>query len=115
MGTLDGFRTLLNIRRDRKIGPAGPKPRQGAKVVLHDARLTVPAGLTDAHWKWLGDLGFREVNVKLDRRRYRDIGSAYMQRLVDAPEEEWRPLLKEAIREAVARPVVSRRTVARVS
>lgn len=105
MGALDGFRTLLNIRKERKRLPMGPKPRLGAKVVLHDVRMTVQSGMTEDLWNWLQDIGFREVTFSPDRRRYRELPPSLVAALYDAPREQWRPLLKQAIRSAVARPV----------
>ena len=104
MGAFDEFRTLFRIRRERKQLPTGPKPRLGAKIFLHDVRMTVQAGLSDEMWKWLQDLGFREITHGPDRRRYRDMQPSMVARLYDAPREDWRPLLKQAIRESSVRP-----------
>lgn len=105
MGALDGFRNLLNIRKERRQLPRGPKPRFGAKVVLHDVRMTVQSGLHDELWEWLQEIGFREVTINPDRRRYRELPPSLVTMLYDAPREEWRPLLKQAIRQSVVRPV----------
>lgn len=107
MGAFDGIRTLFNIRQERKRPPRGPKPRLGAKIYLHDVRMAVQAGLSDELWEWLQDLGFREITYSPDRRRYRDIPPSFVARLYDAPREEWRPLLKLAIRESSLRPPVT--------
>jgi hypothetical protein len=104
MGAFDGFRTLLKVRKERKLTLPGPKPRLGAKVCLHDVRMTVQAGLSDELWKWLLELGFREITFSPDRRRYRDLPPSLVTRLYDAPREDWRPLLKQAIRESAVRP-----------
>ncbi len=104
MGALDGFRNLLNIRKERQPLPSGPKPRQGAKIVLHDVRMTVQAGLSNEMWVWLRELGFREVTFSPDRRRYRDLPASLVARLYDAPPDDWRPLLKQAIRQSAPRP-----------
>lgn len=104
MGAFDGLRTLFNVRKERKRGPKGPKPRLGAKVSLHDVRMTVQSGLSDELWEWLQDLGFREVTFSPDRRRYRDLPPSLVACLYDAPRENWRPLLKQAIRESSVRP-----------
>jgi hypothetical protein len=107
MGAFDGLRTLFNIRRERKRPPRGPKPRLGAKIYLHDVRMAVQAGLSDELWDWLQELGFREITYSPDRRRYRDIPPSMVARLYDAPREQWRPLLKLAIRESSVRPPVT--------
>ena len=107
MGALDGFRNLFNIRTERKRLPPGPKPRQGAKIFLHDVRMAVQPGLGDDLWEWLQELGFREITFKPDRRRYRDLPPSLVAHLYDAPREQWRPLLKQAIQESSRRPVVN--------
>ena len=113
MGAFDGFRTLFNIRKERRRPPRGPKPRLGAKVYLHDVRMVVQSGLSDELWDWLQELGFREITYSPDRRRYRDLARSLVAQMYDAPREEWRPLLKQAIRESSMRPAVniSRRQV----
>ncbi len=112
MGAFDEFRTLFKIRRERQPPPPGPKPTLGAKVFLHDVRMTIQAGLSDEMWQWLQELGFREITFSPDRRRYRELPPSLVARLYDAPKEDWRPLLKQAIREASARPAVTADTSA---
>lgn len=107
MGAFDGFRTLFNIRKDRKRAPPGPKPKMGAKIYLHDVRMYVQAGLSDELWDWLQQLGFREITFSPDRRRYRDLPRSIVAQLYDAPCEEWRSILKAAIRQSSVRPVVN--------
>lgn len=104
MGAFDDFRTLFNIRRERKRPLPGPKPKLGAKVYLHDVRMTIQAGLSDELWGWMQDLGFRELTYSPDRRRYRDVPPSLVTRLYDARREDWRPLLKQAIRTSSVRP-----------
>ena len=106
MGAFDGFRTMFNIRKERKRAPRGPKPKLGAKVFLHDVRMVVQSGLSDELWDWLQELGFREVSFSPDRRRYRDLPRSLVLQLYDAPREDWRPLLKQAIQESSLRPPV---------
>jgi len=110
MGAFDGFRNLFNIRQERSRPPAGPKPRMGAKIYLHDVRMVVQSGLSDELWEWFTQLGFREVTFSPDRRHYRDLPRSLVARLYDAPREEWRPLLKVAIQEATKRPPVKTAT-----
>jgi hypothetical protein len=106
MGAFDGFRNLFNIRRERVRPSPGPKPRMGAKIYLHDVRMVVQPGLTDELWAWLTELGFREITFSPDRRQYRDLPRSLVTRIYDAPREEWRALLKVAIKEATKRPPV---------
>jgi hypothetical protein len=107
MGALDGFRNLFNIRKERRRPPRGPKPKMGAKIYLHDVRMAVQPGLSDELWDYLQGLGFREITYSPDRRRYRDLPRSLVTQLYDASREEWRPILKMAIREASMRPAVN--------
>jgi hypothetical protein len=107
MGAFDGFRTLFNIRKDRRRPPPGPKPKMGAKIYLHDVRMFVQAGLSDELWDYLQGLGFREITFNPDRRIYRDLPRSIVAQLYDASRDEWRAILKLAIRESSKRPVVN--------
>lgn len=91
----DQVRTLLRIRCKRAIASESRKPQFGAKVSLGDIRMTVRAGMTDQLWRWLLDQGWREVPVRLDRRRYKDIPTTYVSRLIDAVANEERARVME--------------------
>lgn len=90
------IRTLLGIRKRRGLVPRGPKPRPGARVFAGDVRLVVPAGMSDALWHWLTSLGWREILLRPDRRRYLDISDAWAQRLCEATPEQWAQVLLDA-------------------
>lgn len=106
MGVFDSFRTLFNVRVARRRPRRGPKPKAGAKIYVHDVRMAVRSGLGDELWEWLQDLGFRETTHRPDRRRYRELPPSLATRLYDAPPQEWRPLLKQAIKESPKRSPV---------
>lgn len=105
----DQFRTLLKIRCEREIPPEGSKPAFGAKLSLGDVRMTVQSGMSDALWRWLLDQGWREVVVRPDRRRYKDIPSAYVTRLIDSVSKDERArVLAAAVANAQFRPRMTR-------
>ncbi len=105
----DQVRTLLKIRCEREVPPAGEKPSFGAKLFRGDIRMTVRSGMTDALWRWLLDQGWREVAVRPDRRRYKDIPSAYVTRLIDSEANEERArVMAAAIANAQYRPRMTR-------
>jgi len=89
-------RTLLGIRKRRGLLPTGPKPRPGARIFSGDVRLAVSAGMSDALWRWLASLGWREIRFRPDRRRYLDIPEAWTQRLCDAAPDQWGQVLLDA-------------------
>jgi hypothetical protein len=84
----DRLRTSLKVRRERALGRRGRRPSPGARIACNDLRMTVQAGMTADLWRWLQDAGWREIAHKPDRRRYREIGSPCVARLIAcAPEE----------------------------
>jgi hypothetical protein len=106
----DRVRTLLRIRVPRGTPSIGPKPALGARLYRDDVRLTVQAGMTDALWRWLVREGWREITYRPDRRRYRDVPTAYVTRLIDAESNEERArVLAAAVSNAVVRPLPGRR------
>jgi hypothetical protein len=106
MGAFDGLRSVLKIRQLRRRPRVGFKPRVGAKIVMDDFRIIVQAGLSDALWGWLVEVGFREVTYRQDRRGYRDVPPSLVTELYEAPPQQWRALLTVALEEASKRPRV---------
>lgn len=96
----DQFRTLMRIRRDRTLPPAGHRPGVGARIACGDLRMSVQAGMSESLWRWLTRLGWREVMFRPDRRRYRDIPHGFVTQLVDAATEERERILAVAITHA---------------
>ncbi|MEP6609476.1 MAG: hypothetical protein ABJA83_12460 [Burkholderiaceae bacterium] len=105
----DQVRTLLRIRSEREIPAAGAKPPFGAKLYCGDIRMTVQSGMTDVLWRWLLEQGWREVVVRPDRRRYKDIPTTYVTHLIDATGDEQRArMMAIAIANAQYRPTMTR-------
>ena len=105
----DQVRTLLKIRCERGVPSAGSKPHYGAKLFCGDIRMTVRSGMSDDLWRWLLDQGWREVVIRLDRRHYKDIPSAYVTRLIDSEANEERTrVLAGAVANAQYRPRMTR-------
>ena len=109
MGTLfHSVRRALGVRRSRALLPVGPRPRQGAKIVREEMRMTVQAGLTESTWAWLVAQGWREEPYRGDRRAYREVPPSRVAELLDAQDgDELRELLNAAMAEAEFRPVIT--------
>lgn len=104
----DQVRTLFKIRCEREMPSEGSKPPFGAQLCLNDIRMTVRAGMTDVLWRWLLDQGWREVAIRPDRRRYKDIPTTYFIRLVDAVSNDERTRIMEvAVANAQYRPTLT--------
>lgn len=99
----DRLRTMLKIRKPRSLPRRGPKPGVGAKIFRDDVRMTVQAGMSHELWRWLQEQGWREVLFRPDRRRYRDVPTAWVTRLIDCAPEERATVLDAAIARAVYR------------
>ena len=103
----DKLRTLLNIRVERCTPPVNGKPKPGRYVVRGRKRMLVSSPMPDDLWYFLTLLGWREVPVPRDRRRYVDLPSASFELLLRAPsskrEIRYRQLLEQAHRIAAAR------------
>ncbi len=99
----DRVRTLLNIRVERCLRSAGSKPGIGCRICCDDLRMTVQAGMSDSLWNWLVRLGWREITFRPDRRRYRDLPTAYVTRLTDSTPDERQRVLAAAIANAAYR------------
>lgn len=105
----DRVRTLLKIRVPRELPSVRSKPALGARIFRDDVRMTIQAGMTDSLWTWLVKKGWREITFRPDRRRYRDIPTAYVTHLIDASPEQRQRVLDAAVANATLRPVPSRR------
>jgi hypothetical protein len=105
----DQVRTLLKIRCERATPARGDKPPYGAKLYCGEFRMTMQSGMTDTLWQWLLDQGWREVPVRLDRRHYKDIPTAYVTRLIDSVADEERArVMAAAVANAQYRPRMTR-------
>jgi hypothetical protein len=93
----DRLRTMLKIRRSRSLPRRGPKPGVGAKIFKGDVRMTVQAGMSHELWRWLQEQGWREIQFRPDRRRYRDVPTAWVTRLIDCAPDEREAVLQSAI------------------
>ncbi len=97
-------RGLLNIRKARATPRRSAKPAIGAYIIREDVRMTMQAGVSDQLWSWLQEQGWREAVYQPDRRRYRDVPSAWVTRLVDASPDVYARVLDAAMDKAVHRP-----------
>ena len=99
------LRGLLRRPKPRALPRRGAKPPIGAYIVRDDVRMTIQAGLSDQLWSLLLDEGWREPRFQPDRRRYREIPSAWVTRLIDAPPDRSARVLAAAVQNAVQRPL----------
>jgi len=96
----DRLRTLLKIRKPRSIPKRGPRPNIGARIFHDDVRMSVYAGLTPDLWRWLQQIGWREVTFRPDRRRYCDVPTDCVTKLYECIPEQREEVLKWCVARA---------------
>ncbi len=96
----NGLRNLLGIRRERRLPRRTYRPALGARIVRDDVRMTVQPGLSADLWRWMQEQGWREVQVRPDRRRYRDVPPSLVTALIDAAPEDWDRVMAVAVAQA---------------
>ena len=96
-------RDFMRTRKERALPRRGAKPPIGAHIVCSDVRMTIQAGMSDELWRWLLEQGWREPAYRPDRRRYREVPSTWVTRLIDAPPEARARILETAIENAAFR------------
>ena len=97
-------RDFMRTRKERALPRRSAKPSIGGHIVAGDVRITIQAGMSDELWRWLLEQGWREPAYRPDRRRYREVPSTWVTRLIDAPPESRLRVLDAAIENAVLRP-----------
>ena len=65
----DWIRTALSIRKKRRAPPVGGLPPVGATIVRGPVKMTVTQEITPELWDWLVLSGWRNLPVKVDRRK----------------------------------------------
>lgn len=83
------------------------RPRVGATICCAQFRMTVPIGFNDTLWQWLAAQGWRPMDPKQNRYRFRALPSNVVAALVDAPEEQREKLLALALRRAASAEAVA--------
>ncbi len=68
--------------------------------------MTIQAGMSDELWVWLLEQGWREPTYRPDRRRYREVPSTWVTRLIDSAPEARARVLDAAVAKASHRPAL---------
>lgn len=89
MPVINTIRTLMGIRRPRRIAPVGPQPPMGSNIVNGPLRIRLKYPITPEQWYWLSAKGWRTVDMRHDRRQYETVSDQSVLDLisVDTPEE----------------------------
>ena len=94
---------FFRAQKKRALPRRSVKPAIGSRVAQGDVRMVVQAGMSHELWYWLLGEGWRELTYRPDRRRYRDVPSAWVTWLIDASPETRAQVLESAIKKAAHR------------
>lgn len=83
MNLIHMLRSFLGIHTERQILPLGAKPQVGSILVRNRLKLRVRTPLDDEQWQWLGQMGWRRVDMRANRRRYEALPDQTMRKLLD--------------------------------
>ena len=65
----DLLRNLFSIRQQRKPAPVGPLPQVGSTIISGEVKMAVDQPIPRELWDWLVLSGWRNLPVKVDRRK----------------------------------------------
>lgn len=83
MNLIHMLRSLLGIRTERQILPLGVKPQIGSTLVRNRLKVRLRTPLDDEQWQWLGQMGWRRVDMRANRRCYEALPDRTMRKLLD--------------------------------
>ncbi|MCU6434975.1 hypothetical protein LPB67_14455 [Undibacterium sp. Jales W-56] len=82
------IRSLLNIRQERALPPAGGMPTFGSTIVLNRLKIQLRMTLEPEQWEWLTLKGWRTQDMRKNRRKYFKVPSRAVARLLHATPED---------------------------
>lgn len=109
MTMIDTLRTLIGIRKQRRLPPAGAQPATGSNIARNAIRIQLKYPITSEQWLWFTEKGWRKIDLRTDRRQYMKIPDHLVERLILADDPEEREMLYERVLQAVAKKVASRK------
>lgn len=110
LGTMkDTFRTILGIRKDRKLLPISEQPMVGSNIVRERLRIWLKYPITSEQWAWFVKMGWRTVDLRNDRRRYTSVSDRLLLKLLNAEEHE-RDRMHQALLDAATARQASTKT-----
>ena len=83
MSLKNTIRNVLNIRKDRALIPAGPKPQIGSSIVRERLRIRLKYHITAEQWEWFTEHGWRTVDMRNNRREYTSVPDKILVKLLE--------------------------------
>ncbi len=79
----DRMRSLFGVRVKRRRPPAGPRPMPGATIARGEVAMKILNPMPEDIWQWLSMIGWRQLNLNKERRRYRVLPSKSFSKLLE--------------------------------
>jgi len=102
MSLKNTIRNVLNIRKERALTPAGPKPQIGSSIVRERLRIRLKYHITSEQWEWFSDHGWRTVDMRTNRREYTSVPDKVLVKLLDIEGEAREALHARLFRKSAA-------------
>ncbi len=102
MSIKNTIRNVLNIRKERALPPAGPKPQIGSSIVRDRLRIRLKYHVTVEQWEWFVSRGWRTVDMRTNRREYTNVPDKVLLKLLDLEGEERETLHQRLFKKADA-------------
>ena len=83
MNLLHKLRNLFGIRKERQLPPVGTKPQVGSVLVRNRLKIRLRTPIEDDQWDWLGERGWRRVDMRFNRRKYEPLPDRTVRKLLD--------------------------------
>jgi hypothetical protein len=85
----DKLRTMAGIRVERQVPPpSSEKPTIGSNIVREKLRIRLKYPIHDDLWKFFTAMGWRTVDMRLNRRRYTVVPDKVLLRFIKSNEIE---------------------------
>jgi len=91
------FRRGKPAKERRRLPAAGRCPKVGANICRRNMVMSVTDPLQQDLWDWLVLMGWREANMKPERRRYRRLPDSALKILISTDRAEREAVYQELI------------------
>lgn len=78
------IRSIFRIRIQRGLAAPGPLPQVGSSIVLDNLKIKLKHPINIEQWHWFSKLGWRTVNMRVNRRKYIGVPDHVLEQLLDA-------------------------------
>jgi len=82
------IRTVLKIRKERAVPPAGPMPQIGSSIVCNRLRIRLKYPINREIWEWFSKHGWRAVDMRTERREYTLLPDRALEKLINLDVEQ---------------------------